>query len=794
RPALTAEQFVPSPDATEPGRRLYRTGDLVRVLPTGALDFLGRIDRQIKLRGFRIELGEVEAALAELPAVGQALLRLLDDGEPRLVAWVTPAADGSSDAPSPDALSPAALRDALRRQLPAFMVPSAIVVLDAFPLTANGKIDQRALPTPEALSAAEHRPPRNDVEHAIAAVWAEVLGLDRVGLDDDFFVLGGHSLLATRVLSRTRDALGHEVPLTTLFEHPRFEEFVAAASSLRQPAGLEPPPLVRIDDDGPAPTSFSQQRLWFIDQMAPGGTAYHVRIALRLRGALDHDAMRRAVDDLVARHASLRTRIVAVDDAPRQVVDPPATVGLTIENLRGPDALDAATRRIDEASSEPFDLAAGPLARFLLVQLDDQDHALLIVVHHIVTDGESSRILLRELDAAYRAHAAGDTVELPALACRFTDFAAWEQAWLQDEVLDHQLAFWRQHLADAPTVLTIPTDRPRPPVQTFDGAQVRLDLGPERARACQDLARRLGATPFMLLLAGWADLLGRWAGQDQVVLATPVAHRPRTELEDVVGFFANTLPLVTDLAGDPTVDALIGRVRQSVLGAFAHDHLPFEKLVAELDVERDPAFPPIAQATFGLIHDLDVDVRLGELAVEGFGSASLGAKHDLHLELYLGASQHGADQDQLVGSIVYNRDLFEASTIERLGERLSLWLDAVIASSERRRSSIDLRDATDRALEAALIDRRPFRDELTPRQLFETSVDRHGERPALAFDEGRMTYDELEARANRFAHLLIERGVGPGQVVGVLLERSTALVVSLLAIAKADAAYVCLDP
>ncbi|MEM8934319.1 MAG: condensation domain-containing protein, partial [Acidobacteriota bacterium] len=646
RPRLTAEKFVPHPSSEQPGARLYRSGDLVRVLATGELDFISRIDRQIKLRGFRVEIGEVEAVLGAHPRVGQAHVMLRTDDEPRLVAYVTPA----DETPPTDE----ALRAFVHDRLPSYMVPSAILVLDVLPLTANGKVDHRALPVP-ATSDDRFRPPVGVEQELVAAAWAEVLGVERVGLDDDFFGLGGHSLLAARLLSRVRDALGIDVPIKTLFEHPRLEAFVAAAIAHgRRDAGLEPPPPRRVERDGPLATSFSQQRLWFIDRMSPDEAAYNIPQPLRLRGDLDIPALGDALDDLVARHEALRTRIETIDGEPRQVIDPPTSRPLEVDDLRGVgDATaieEAARRRAAEAADRPFDLTAEPLERHRLLKLAEDDHVLLFTLHHAITDGLSMEILTDELAVLYRARRAGLPAELPSLAFQFADFAAWERAWLQGEALDQQLDFWRRHLADAPPVLRLPTDHARPAMQNFVGAQVSIDCGGALGHAVRELAHRLGATPFMVLVAGWAMLLGRWAGQERVVLGTTVGHRPNTVWERVVGFFANTLALSTDLGGAPSFETLVERVRAVVLDAFAHQDLPFEKLVAELDIERDPSTPPIYQASFGL-HEIGDDARrFADLDLDGFSIGTPQAKDDLHLAVGLG-------EDAFVATIVYNVDL-----------------------------------------------------------------------------------------------------------------------------------------
>jgi acyl carrier protein len=595
---------------------MYRTGDLGRWRADGVLEYLGRLDGQVKLRGHRIELGEIESVLSEDPTVRRAAAILREDvaGEPRLVAYVTGQADAAPDI--------AALRAHLARRLPEPRVPSAIVVLDALPLTPNGKLDRKALPAPDLQAASAYLAPRSETEAALAGLWAEVLGVETVGVLDDFFELGGHSLLAMRLAARIREAFGAELPLRTLFETPTIAQIaveVQAAGELQRPP-LEAGPLPAV-----LPLSYSQERLWFLDQLQPGSAAYNLPGALRLDGRLDAAALEAALGEVVRRHESLRTRFVSVAGQGAQVVDPPAPVVLTRRDLTdlAPEAREAAVRQAVQAeAARPFDLAQGPLFRAGLLRLGPETHVLLVSMHHIVSDGWSMGVLTREVATLYDAFAAGRASPLPALEVQYADYALWQRAWLEGETLERQLGYWRDRLAGAPAALELPTDRPRPAQASFRGAALPLRLPPQLTTRLQALARARGATLFMVLLAGFQAVLSRWSGQDDIVVGTPIAGRTHSLAEPLIGFFVNTLALRADLSADPTFETFLDQVRDTALGAFAHQDLPFEKLVAELATSRDMSRQPIVQVMFALqnapqtrlgLTGLDITVASGEL-------------------------------------------------------------------------------------------------------------------------------------------------------------------------------------
>ncbi|HEX7239689.1 MAG TPA: amino acid adenylation domain-containing protein, partial [Longimicrobiaceae bacterium] len=516
RPDVTAERFVPDLFSGDPGARMYRSGDRARWLAGGELEFLGRVDQQVKVRGFRIEPGEVEAALEAHPGVRRALVDAREDapGHRRLVGYVVPE-EGAE-------VTPAELRAYLATRLPEYMVPGAFVVLEAFPLTPSGKIDRRALPAPDASDGEAYAPPRTPAEEVLAGIYAGVLGRERVGARDGFFALGGHSLLATRAMSRIREAFGVEVPLRVLFEVPTVAALAERVEELRGSGAATPPPIERVPREAPLPLSFAQQRLWIVDRLEPGSAAYNMPFALRLRGSLDVAALRGSLDALVQRHETLRTTFAEQGGAPVQVVHPPAPAALAELDLRGlPDAEREAERLAEEEALRPFDLARGPLARGTLLRLGEDEHVLCFTLHHVVSDGWSMDVLVREFSALY----AGDP--LPELPVQYADFAVWQRRWLRGDVLEAQVGFWRDHLAGAPPLLEIPTDRPRSAGLGARGGSHEVALPAAVSRELRALSRREGTTLFMTLLAAWQALLSKYAGEEDVVVGTPISGRNR---------------------------------------------------------------------------------------------------------------------------------------------------------------------------------------------------------------------------------------------------------------------------
>jgi amino acid adenylation domain-containing protein len=808
RPDLTAERFVPDPQAgigSEAGARLYRTGDLARWRPDregkAALEFLGRIDRQVKVRGFRIEPGEIEAALETHPAIHAAAVVAPEDrpGERRLVAWITTSRPVSGDE----------LREHLRHSLPAHMVPSAFHMLDELPLTAHDKVDRGAL---ERLRPDEESPvarpgaalPRGPVEEMVASVWAGILDIpaERIGLRDDFFALGGHSLLATRIGTRLREAFGVDLPLRDLLERPtveavarRIEDLLRAEEGSAGNAGtrkrLAAPPITPAPRNQDLPLSFAQQRLWLIDQLEPGLSAYNVALALRLHGPARPDLLAGALTESTRRHEAMRTTFAVRGDAPVQLIGPAAPVLLPVIDLSSLDQTvreGEAERLLREGEARPFDLARGPLLRAGLLRLAGAEHILMVAMHHIVCDEWSLRLLFAEVVALYAAFRAGRPSPLPELPVQYADFAAWQRSWLSGPVLDEQLAFWRQRLAHPP-VLELPTDRPRPPLQTFRGTRLSFALPPETSAALLAQGRARGATAFMTLLAAFEALLARTAGQTDLTVGTPITGRSRIEIEDLVGFFLNTLVLRADLTGDPGFNEIVGRARERSLEAFAHQDLPFEKLVDELGVRRSLGHSPLFQALFVLLHTAPLSAEAAGLRAELVETGGATSKFDLTLSMQ-------AEGDLLTGVLEANTDLFDETTALRLAERFRVLCAAVARDPDRPLSDLPLLpEAEAHQIALEWNDRPPAYDRsVRLHELIAAQAEREPERIALEWGGGAWTYADLVGRARNLAVRLRALGVGPDVPVGVLAGRGPELAVALLAIFEADGAYMSIDP
>ena len=749
RPDLTAERFV-----EVDGRRFYRSGDLVRQVPSegGELEFLGRTDHQIKLRGFRIEPGEIEAALLDHPAVAEAAVVPLGQGDAmRLVAYVAPAGAAASD-----------LREQLAARLPAYMVPAVFVVLPELPLTAHAKVDRARLPAPGLMSNEPGAAPRTPAEEEVAGIWCEVLGLERVSRAADFFELGGHSLLATQVITRLRSATGAELAVREIFQSPTVAALAAAVEASLSAGASSAPPIVPVPRDGALPLSFAQERLWFLDRLMPGIAAYHIPLAVALRGDLVPDAMAAAIGGLVSRHEALRTRF----GEGCQIVDPPRAWTLPRVDLSAlpEEARTAEARRLasDEAA-RPFDLAAGPVLRSTLLRLAPAEHALLLCVHHIAADGWSLGIMVQEIAALYR----GST--LPALPVQYADFAVWQREWLQGEVLERQLSYWRGRLEGAPR-LDLPTDRPRPAVQGFRGALETLRLPAARVR-------RRDATPFMVLLAALQALLARHTGQDDVVVGSPIANRNRAEIEPLVGFFVNSLVLRGDLSGDPSFSELLAAARRTALEAYSHQDLPFERLVEEMRPERRLSLNPLFQIVLAV-----QNAPLREVVLPGLSLAPVDldfpvTRFDLEVMAWEG-------DGELTVQLIYDTDLFDRSTIERLAGRFGRLLAAVAETPDLRISELPLLAADERRQLLSL-------GSAPAMPSGASFLDRILAQPAEASAIGGMTYGELISRASWLAGKL---HIGPDVPVGLHVERSPELVVGALAVLLAGGAYVPLDP
>ena len=785
RAGLTAERFVANPFGTA-GSRMYRTGDLARWRGDGVLEFFGRADQQVKLRGFRIEPGEIEAALVRHPGVAQAVVVAREDtpGQKRLVGYVVAAADRELDA--------AALRGQLSASLPDYMVPSAIVVLGSLPLTANGKLDRRALPAPD-LTPKVVRAPRTPHEEVLCAQFAEVLGVERVGIDDNFFALGGHSLLATKLISRIRATLDVEIAIRSLFEAPSVE---ALARSL-DVGEVARPTLRRQPRPAEIPLSYAQRRLWFLDRLEGPSATYTLPMAVRLRGALDAAALEAALGDVMERHESLRTVFPETAGIACQRILEVSAVRPLLERSAVSEA--ALGGSLSAAAQRGFDLAQEPPLRAHLFVLGADEHVLLLVLHHIASDGWSMAPLWRDLRHSYAARLAGRAPEFSPLPVQYADYTLWQHEVLgsesdADSAISRQLMYWRQTLAGLPDQLELPSDRSRPAVSSHRGGYVGLQIESSLHRALLGLGREAGASLFMVLQAGLAALLSRLGAGTDIPIGSPIAGRTDSALDDLVGFFVNTLVLRTDTSGNPSFRELLGRVRAGNLAAYSHQDVPFERLVEVLNPSRSLARHPLFQVMLAMQNNAPASFELPGLSTSVEPVATSSAKFDLTLSL---AEQRAADGSPvgINGVLEYATDLFERESVAALGERLVRLLEAAVTEPDRAIGRLDILGAAERQ---TLL--RDWNDTVQPigfatvAELFAAQAVRTPEAVAVVFEEQQLTYRQLDERANRLAHHLRGLGVGPEVVVGLCVERSLQMLVGLLGILKAGGAYLPLDP
>lgn len=792
RPQLTAERFLPDPFG--PWRRMYRTGDLARYLPSGELEYLGRNDFQVKVRGFRVELGEIEAVLAACPGVREAVVVASPDsaGELRLVAYVL----GEEHVE----LSAATLRPRLARELPDYMLPAAYVVLDALPLTVNGKLDRKALPVPEEDAAGTgyvDQPPQGPVEQRLAQLWCEALGVQRVGRHEHFFELGGHSLRAVRMLVQVEKEFGQVVPLLAFFNDDTLGGLAALLAAGQSAAGthsLARPPLVRLPRERPVPASWSQRRLWFLDQLDPAASmAYHVPIAVRISGALDRAALKAALDGVWARHESLRTRFPVLGGIPHQVFESTAAGFPLVEHdltrLTPSEQKVDIARHMAEELERPFDLAVGPMIRGRLLRLSADEHVLLINQHHINTDGWSLQVLAREVSALYAASLGGRSAQLPPLPLQYADYAAWQDGWQQGELLHRGMEFWRAHLGGAPALLELPADRPRPKRQSYAGASVPLELPDGLPARLRKLGQQHGCTVFMVFLAGWSALLSRLTGQEEVVVGVPVTNRSGG-VQDAIGLFVNTVALRMRPAEMPSGTALLRQARDVTLAAFEHQSVPFEQVVEALRPQRSLGYSPLFQTmldvqSFGDSDGLDLPGLTWTPLVSAGATTT---RFDMSLDV----EDDGA---HMSGAIEFAVDLFDRRTVERWRDHLGTVLAAMVDDPHRSPKCLPLLSARQQQSLLALNNTgKSFPGPDLIHGVFEAQARRHPQTLAVICGTDELTYAELNARANRLAHLLLSKGVAADRRVAICAGRSVDMLVGLLGILKAGGAYVPLDP
>lgn len=793
RPDLTAERFLPDPFtcSTGPDARMYRTGDRVRLRPDGELDFLGRLDHQVKIRGFRIELGEIEAALVSVAGIKQAVVTAREShpGGLMLVAYIV-----STNATGDDFI-----RDGLARVLPAYMIPSLIVRLGELPLTTSGKVDRKALPEPAVVPSARpmYRAPRNPMEEEFARIFGELLGVRPMGIDDHFFKLGGHSLLAARAVARVGQTLGRPILLRCLFQAPtiaEFAELVTTESDRPGEGGGRQTSISRVDrePDDEVPLSFAQVRLWFIDHLeGPGFSAYNMATATHLAGNVEEESLRGAFQDLVDRHEPLRTAFGIRDGRPVAVIHRGDTFQLTAHDLRHlePALRQAELERITRLEVDaPFDLGTGRLLRASLVQVEDERHVLLVTVHHIAADGWSMGVLWRELAELYSARRDGRAADLAALPVRYSDFAVWQREWLSGGRLESLLSHWRERLRGVKS-LEFPTDRPRPESLSYRGDRIEFEISADDTRRVHELARATVSTPHMILLAAFQLLLGRLSGSRDLAVGVPEAGRPAAELEGLVGFFVNLLVIRIDLAGRPSFRELVGRVRDACLDAHDHQDLPFDRLVEAIQPDRARNQHPLVQVVFQLAERTHPNFSEAGLAATPLPDPGCRARFDLELHV----RPHG---EEMVGEFTFSTDLFERVAVERMARRFGMLLHAALVEPDT--VADDLPVATPDELQLVLESWNETVADLpgpaTIHECFRQQVLRAPGAVALIAGATRLTYADLDARADRVADRLRELGVCPDAVVALALPRSIEQIVGILGILKAGAAYLPIDP
>lgn len=780
RPDLTADKFVPDPFGSA-GSRLYKTGDRGRYSPDGTFEFLGRLDHQVKVRGYRVELGEIERALFAHPAVRTNVVVMREDrsGEKRLVAYIVP-----KETTSPTVSE---LRRCVKEKLPEYMIPGAFVLLNELPLTPTGKVDRMALPAPERSRRGLEEifeAPRSQIEQEVARIWCEVLDLEEIGIHDNFLDLGGQSLLATRIISRLRRVFQTELTVRNLFENPTVASFSALIQKT-DPGTITP--FQTISRAGQLPPSFAQLRLWFLNQLDPNSPVYNIPEAWLLNGPLNITALEKSFNEVVRRHEALRTTFVAVDGQPVQVISPTLKIVLEITDISSfsdSEQRDETLRRARAEAARPFDLAKGPLLRGSLLRLNADKYVLLVTTHHIVSDAWSSRIFMHELSQLYEVFATGYPSPLPDLVVQYADFANWQRNYLEGEVTARQLSYWTKQLDQTSAVLNLPLDKPRPAIQTFHGASEPFTLPKRLSKALAELGHQENVTMFMTLLAAFQLLLHHYTGEDDISVGSPIAGRSHTEVERLIGFFVNTLVLRTDLSGNPTIRELLGRVREVALGAFDHQELPFERLVEEMRPKRGAGQTPLVQVMLVFEDNPPRPITLSELSLVPLNHDSETVKFDLVLYInYTGS--------ELSGSFAYNTDLFEPKTIKRMAEHFQSLLQGIVANPDARVGSLPCVTETEERL---LIEKNENKVEFPHgkclHELFEVQSERTPNTVALVFGKQRLSYAELNARANQLAHYLIGLGVGPETLVGICMERSINMVIGLLGILKAGGAYV----
>ncbi|AOY79166.2 amino acid adenylation domain-containing protein [Moorena producens JHB] len=786
RPDLTEQKFIPNPFSNQPGSRLYKTGDLGRYKPDGNIEFVGRIDNQVKIRGLRIELGEIEATLIQYPEVAEVVVIVREDnpGNKQLVAYIVPNSE----------LTIRNLRDFLKSKLPHYMVPSAFVLLEAMPLTPNGKVDRRALPAPDTsswVSETSFVAPRNSMELELTEIWSEVLGVSPIGVHDNLIELGGHSLLAIKIIGLVRSRLLVELPLNSLFEFPTVAELAKVVTEVRDSErSHQQPPLEPISRKQTIPLSFAQEQLWFLSQLAPEEPLYNETFTIDLAEAIDIPALEASLTELIRRHEILRTTYPVVNGLPIQEIHPPSAFTLPVIDLRDFPEMERETEALRIATEQlrkAFDLSKKPLLQATLIQLASTDYRLYLAAHHILVDGESmGYIVFTELETIYRAFCQGLPSPLPELTIQYADFVAWQRQWLQGEIISNQLAYWQKKLENLPQ-LQLPTDRPPTSKTSFAGSLLRYTLSQELSEQLNNFSRKEGVTLFMTLAAAIKVLLYRYSAQEDIVIGTVTSQRNRPELQGVIGYFLNTLVLRSDLSGNPSFRELLKRVRNVILSAYAHQDLPFEKVVSTLHPDRQVSRNPLFQVMLALqppLTEENLPWKVSQWEVDpGISKVDLTFSVEERVE-------------GIVIAIEYKTDLFDTPTIERMMGHLITELQGIVTNPNQPISDLPLLTAKeqDQLLVEWNNNQISYPQEQCIHHLFYEQVKKTPEAVAVVFENQQLTYRQLNNRANKLAHYLQKLGVKPDAMVGLFLNRSLEMIVGLLGILKAGGAYVPIDP
>lgn len=803
QPALTAAKFGPNPFSAAPGERLYRTGDHARWLPDGNLEFLGRIDQQVKLRGYRIELGEIEAVLEQHPAVGQVVVVVREEtpGDKRLVAYVVKHAEGN--APVAD------LREYLSQQLPEYMVPSVFVFLDTLPLTGNGKVDRRALPQPATQRPELEQPyvaPETATENLLADIWAEVLRLDRVGAQDNFFDLGGDSLLAAQVISRVRKTHDVPLPLRSFFERPVLAELARCFEiARRETSGGSVLSIGEVQRNEDIPLTFSQERVWFLQQLDPSSVAYNFQATLRINGPLKVPALEQSLTEMVNRHEILRTTFVEKNGHARQIIHAPLPASLEVIHLEEvkKDKQNAVLEKLirDEVAKQ-FDVSRLPLIRWILFSFNEREHLLLHIEHHFVHDGWSFNVFLGELLELYKAFASGAPPQLAPPRFQFADFAVWQRQYVQSEEFQTQLTYWKKKLSDSPPMSELPTDRPRPRMQTFNGRCLRIPLPADLAQNIRSFSNREETSLFVIMMSAFFALAYQYTRQADFCVGTSMANRQRPETEGLLGMLVNNVVLRAQMAADISFRDLLAQVRNLTFEAYENQDVPFQEVVQGLNLNRDLSVNPLFQTTFNF-HNSPVTVpevsQLQLQLLEALGNGA--AKFDLGVIVIPATVQRLRlnpewDKDAVVMLWEYNTDLFDESTIRRIVGHYNKLLGSMISDPQQKSAEVCLLNDAERR--QVLVDwnqtGKNVAPEMSVHELFEQQARQAPEAPAVMHRQQCLNYAELSQRSNQLGRYLRKLGVGSETRVGICMDRCPEVVVAMLAILKAGGAYVPLDP